>query len=290
MSDYIVRATAASESIRAFAIVSTEMVEYARQVHNASPVVTAGLGRMLSAAAMMGITLKNEKDLLTLQLQGDGPMKGITVTANSEGYVKGFPLVSDVILPPKNKKLDVGGSIFPGYLRVIKDMGLKEPYVGTVQLQTGEIAEDLTYYFAVSEQVPSSVGLGVLVNKDCTVNCAGGFIVQLMPFCEDSIIEKLEENLKNLPSVTDMLSSGMSPEDMLEKVLEGFDIDITEKRDTGFKCDCSVERVERSLSSLSKQDLDDMINDNKPVEVRCQFCNKKYEFSVDDIKTLRQKQ
>jgi len=287
MKDYIIRATAANDSIRAFAIVSTEMVEYARTVHNASPIVTAALGRMLSAAAMMGITLKNEKDLMTLQLQGDGPMKGITVTADSNGFVKGFPLVSDVILPPKNKKLDVGGSIYPGYLRVIKDMGLKEPYVGTVELQTGEIAEDLTYYFAVSEQVPSSVGLGVLVNKDCTVNCAGGFIVQLMPFCEDSIIEKLEENLKNLPSVTDMLSSGMSAEDMLNKVLEGFDVEYTEKRDTGFKCDCSKERVERSIATLNKKDLDDMINDGKPIEVRCQFCNKKYDFSIDDIKALR---
>lgn len=287
MGDYIIRATAAGDSIRAFAIISTEMVEYARQIHNTSPVVTAGLGRMLSAAAMMGVTLKDERDLMTLQLQGDGPMKGITVTAGSDGFVKGYPFVSDVILPPKNKKLDVGGSIFPGYLRVIKDLGLKEPYVGTVELQTGEIAEDLTYYFAVSEQVPSSVGLGVLVNKDATVNCAGGFIVQLMPFCEDSVIDKLEENLKNIPSVTDMLSSGMSAEDMLSKVLEGFDVDIMEKTETGFRCDCSKERVERSLATLKKEDLDDMINDGKPLEVRCQFCNKKYDFTIDDIKALR---
>ena len=181
MNDYIIRATAANDSIRAFAIKGTNLVEEARERHDLSPVVTAGLGRMLMAGAMMGATLKSEKDVMTLQIQGEGPLKGITVTSYPDGFVKGFPLVNDVILPPKNGKLDVGGSIFPGFLRVIKDMGLKEPYVGTVDLQTGEIAEDLTYYFAVSEQIPSSVGLGVLVNKDCTVNCAGGFIVQVMP-------------------------------------------------------------------------------------------------------------
>lgn len=286
MSDYIVRATAANDSIRAFAITSKEMVERARNIHDTAPIVTAALGRMLSAGAMMGVTLKGENDIMTLQLQGDGPLKGITVTANSEGFVKGYPFVNDVVLPPKNGKLDVGGSIYPGYLRVIKDMGLKEPYVGTVELQTGEIAEDLTYYFAVSEQVPSSVGLGVLVNKDLSVNCAGGFIVQLMPFCSDEVIEKLEENLKTLPSVTDMLSSGMTPEDMLNKVLDGFDVNITEKTETGYRCDCSIERVERSLIALNKDDMEEMINDGKPVEVRCQFCDKKYNFTVDDLKKL----
>lgn len=287
MKDYIVRATAANDSIRAFAITSKEMVEEARKIHDTAPIVTAALGRMLSAAAMIGVTLKGDDDLMTLQLQGDGPLKGITVTANSKGFVKGYPFVNDVVLPPKNGKLDVGGSIFPGYLRVIKDMGLKEPYVGTVQLQSGEIAEDLTYYFAVSEQVPSSVGLGVLVNKDLTVNCAGGFIVQLMPFCSDEVIEKLEENLKNIPSVTDMLSSGMTPENMLNKVLEGFDVEIMETTETGYRCDCSIERVERSLIALNKEDMDEMINEGKPVEVRCQFCDKKYEFSIDDLKKLR---
>lgn len=287
MKDYIIRATAASDSIRAFAITGTNMVEEARIMHEASPIVTAALGRMLMAGAMMGATLKSEKDVMTLQLQGDGPLKGITVTSYSDGYVKGFPLVSDVILPPKNGKLDVGGSIYPGFLRVIKDMGLKEPYVGTVDLQTGEIAEDLTYYFAVSEQIPSSVGLGVLVNKDCTVNCAGGFIVQVMPMCPDEVLDKIEENLKVLPSVTDMMSEGATPEDMLNRIFNGLDVDIKEKTETGFRCDCSKERVERSLASLNRQDKAEIIADGKPVEVRCQFCNKKYEFSIEDIKKLK---
>lgn len=287
MNDYIIRATAANDSIRAFAITGTNLVEEARERHDLSPVVTAGLGRMLMAGAMMGATLKSEKDVMTLQIQGEGPLKGITVTSYPDGFVKGFPLVNDVILPPKNGKLDVGGSIFPGFLRVIKDMGLKEPYVGTVDLQTGEIAEDLTYYFAVSEQIPSSVGLGVLVNKDCTVNCAGGFIVQVMPMCPDEVLDKLEENLKILPSVTDMMSDGLTPEDMLNKIFDGFDVDIKAKTETGFRCDCSKEKVERSLASLNKQDKAEIIADGKPVEVRCQFCNKKYEFSIEDIKKLK---
>ena len=285
--DYIVRATAAGDAVRAFAITSREMVEQARVMHETSPIVTAALGRMLSAGAMMGIMLKSEKDLLTLQIRGDGEMQGITVTANSSGFVKGFPNVPVVMLPPKNGKLDVGGAIFPGYLRVIKDLGLKEPYVGTVDLQTGEIAEDITYYFAVSEQTPSTVGLGVLMNKDNTVNCAGGFIVQLLPDCPDEVIDKLEENLKTLPSVTDMISSGLNPEGMLERVLDGLDVEIMEKIPTGFKCDCSKSRVERSLASLGKEDMDSIISDGKPVEVKCQFCNKKYNFTIDEIIALR---
>lgn len=287
MNDYIIRATAGNDSIRAFAITGKKMVEDARVMHEASPVVTAALGRMLMAGAMMGVTLKGEKDVMTLQIQGGGPLKGVTVTSYPDGYVKGFPQVNDVILPPKNGKLDVGGSIVPGVMRVIKDMGLKEPYVGTVELQTGEIAEDLTYYFAVSEQIPSSVGLGVLVNKDCTVNCAGGFIIQVMPFCSDEILDKIEANLASIPSVTDMMSQGMTPEEMLNKVLEGLDVDIKEKTETGFRCDCTRERVEKSLASLNKEDKAEIIADGKPVEVRCQFCNKKYEFSVDDIKKLK---
>lgn len=287
MSDYIIRATAAGDSIRAFAITGKDMVEEARERHETTPVVTAALGRMLMAGAMMGVTLKGEDDVMTLQLKGAGPLKGITVTSYPDGFVKGFPVVNDVVLPPKNGKLDVGGSIAPGVLRVIKDMGLKEPYVGTVELQTGEIAEDLTYYFAVSEQIPSSVGLGVLVNKDCTVNCAGGFIIQVMPMCPDEVLDKIEENLKTLPSVTDMMSSGLTPEDILAKVCDGLDVDIKEKTETGFRCDCSKSRVERSLASLNKEDKADIISEGKPVEVKCQFCNKKYEFSIDEIKKLK---
>ncbi len=243
---------------------------------------------MLSAGAMMGVMMKGDDDLLTLQIQGSGPMKGITVTADSHGNVKGFPNVADVMLPPnKDGKLDVGGAIDMGILRVIKDMGLKEPYVGTCELKTGEIAEDITYYFATSEQIPSSVGLGVLMNKDNTVNSAGGFIIQLMPFCDDKTIDILEENIKNLKPVTTYLSEGKTPEDILNIVLEGLDVTIIDKVDTQFKCDCSVERIERSLSSLSMDDINSIIADNKPVEVKCQFCNKAYNFSIEDIKKLR---
>lgn len=287
MSDYIVRATAANDAIRAFAITSKDIVEEGRQRHNTSPIVTAALGRMLSAGSMMGVMLKGEDDLVTLQIQGSGPLKGVTVTANSKGEVKGFPNVSVVDLPPKNGKLDVGGAIDLGIMRVIKDMGLKEPYVGTVELQTGEIAEDLTYYYAVSEQIPSSVGLGVLMNKDNTVNCAGGFIIQLMPFTAEDVIAKLEENLKTLPSVTDMLSAGKTPEQMLETVLAGLDIDFKETYQVCYKCDCSRDRVIKSLASLGKEDMDDIISDGKPVEVRCQFCNEAYEFAIDELKSFR---
>ena len=288
MSDYIVRATAADDAIRAFAITSKEMVEEAKNHHNTSPVVTAALGRMLSAAAMMGVMMKGEDDMLTLQIQGSGPMKGITVTADAKGNVKGFPNVADVMLPPnKDGKLDVGGAIDLGILRVIKDMGLKEPYVGTVPLQTGEIAEDLTYYFATSEQVPSSVGLGVLMNKDNTVAQAGGFIIQLMPFTSDEVIDKLESNIKDLPSVTAMLSEGKTPEEILQTVLDGFEITIHDTIETGFHCDCSAERVERSLCSLGEKDVKDIIAEGKPIEVKCQFCNKAYNYTVEELVELR---
>ena len=290
MSDYIVRATAADDAIRAFAITSRDMVEEGKNRHNTSPVVTAALGRMLSAGAMMGVMMKGEDDMLTLQIQGNGPMKRITVTADSKGNVKGFPNVADVMLPPnKDGKLDVGGAIDLGIMRVIKDMGLKEPYVGTVPLQTGEIAEDLTYYFATREQVPSSVGLGVLLNKDNTVAQAGGFIIQLMPFTSDEIIEKLEENIKNLPSVTTMLSDGKTPEQILETVLNGFEVTVHETIPTRFLCDCSSERVERSLRSLGEEDMKEIMAEGKPIEVKCQFCNKAYTYTVDELKEIRRK-
>lgn len=288
MGDYIVRATAAEDAIRAFAITSRDLVEQARQNHNTSPVVTAALGRMLSAGAMMGAMMKGEDDLLTLQIQGSGPMKGITVTADAKGNVKGFPNVADVMLPPnKDGKLDVGGAIDLGIMRVIKDMGLKEPYVGTVPLQTGEIAEDLTYYFATSEQIPSSVGLGVLMNKDNTVAQAGGFIIQLMPFTSDEVIEQLEQNIAAIPSVTMMLADGKTPEEILQTVLDGFEVTVHETMPTQFFCDCSSQRVERSLCSLGDEDVADIIADGKPIEIKCQFCNKAYHYTVEQLVALR---
>ena len=247
MSDYIVRATAADSSIRAFAITSKEMVEAARAHHNTSPIMTAALGRLLSGGAMMGIMMKGDKDLLTLQIQCSGPAKGLTVTADSHGNVKGFAMNPDVDLPPNAQgKLNVGGALDLGILSVIKDMGLKEPYVGQTELQTGEIAEDLTYYFALSEQVPSSVGLGVLMEKDNTVKQAGGFIIQLMPFAEEEVIARLEENLQNIKSVTAMLEAGHTPEEMLTQILDGMDVDILDTMPVSFYCNCSKERVQKN--------------------------------------------
>ena len=289
MADYLVRATAADAQIRAFACTTRDTVEAARAAHNTSPVITAALGRLLSAGVMMGSMLKGN-DLLTLQVKGDGPVKGITVTADSMGHVKGYPIVPDVILPANSiGKLDVSGAVGAGTLTVIKDMGLKEPYSGQVALQTGEIAEDLTYYFAASEQVPSCVGLGVLMEKNNTVRQAGGFIVQLMPFATEEVISRLEENIKGLPSVTTMLDQGKTPEEILGTVLDGLDLQVTDQGPAAFQCDCSKERVERALISIGKAELQSMIDDGKVVEVSCQFCGKQYSFQPEELIRLRER-
>lgn len=287
MNDYIIRATAANDQIRAFAAVTTEMVETAREHHNTSPVATAALGRLLTAGAMMGSMMKGEKDVLTLQIKAGGPLQGITVTADSQGNVKGYVGNPDVCIPANSKgKLDVAGAVGPGFLTVIKDMGLKEPYSGQVMLQTCEIAEDLTYYFATSEQVPSAVGLGVLMNKNNTVRQAGGFIVQLMPFAEEEVISRLEQNVQKINSVTNLLEEGHTPESLLEKVLEGFDVQINEKMDTRFHCNCSKERVEKALISIGRKELNEMIQEGKPIEMNCHFCNTNYNFTVEELKEI----
>ena len=287
MNDYIIRATAANDQIRAFAAVTTELVETAREHHNTSPVATAALGRLLTAGAMMGSMMKGEKDVLTLQIKAGGPLQGITVTADSQGNVKGYVGNPDVCIPANSKgKLDVAGAVGPGFLTVIKDMGLKEPYSGQVMLQTCEIAEDLTYYFATSEQVPSAVGLGVLMNKNNTVRQAGGFIVQLMPFAEEDVISKLEQNVQKINSVTNLLEEGHTPESLLEKVLEGFDVQINEKMDTRFRCNCSKERVAKALISIGRKELNEMIQEGKPIEMNCHFCNTNYNFTVEELKEI----
>ena len=288
MSDYILRATAADSAIRAFAITSKELVEEARRDHNTSPVMTAALGRLLSGGAMMGTMMKNDKDLLTIQIQCGGPAKGLTVTADSKGNVKGFPMVADVDLPSNAQgKLDVGGALGLGVMSVIKDLGLKEPYVGQTVLQTGEIAEDLTYYFATSEQVPSAVGLGVLVDRDGSVKQAGGFIIQLMPFTPDEVVDKLEKKITEIASVTEMLEAGDTPEQILENILGDFGFEITDTLPAAFVCDCSKEKVSRAISTLNKKDLDDIINDGEAIEVKCQFCNHAYHFDVEELKEMR---
>ncbi len=287
MSDYIVRATAADSQIRAFAITSRDLVEQSRIYHNTSPVITAALGRLLTGGAMMGAIMKGEKDVLTLQIMCSGPAKGLTVTADSKGNVKGYPQVPDVILPANAKgKLDVGGALDLGVLSVIKDIGMKEPYIGQVQLQTGEIGDDLTYYFATSEQVPSAVGLGVLMNKDNTVKQAGGFIIQLMPFTDDEIIEKLEKKVAEVTSVTDLLEQGATPESLLEQILGEFGLEINETLPVQYHCDCSKERVTRVIASIGKKDIQEMIDDNEPIEVNCQFCDKHYVFSTEELKEI----
>ena len=290
MGDYIVRATAANNQIRAFAATTKELVETARAAHNTSPVATAALGRLLTAGSMMGVMMKGEKDILTLQIKAGGPLEGITVTADSKGNVKGYVGNPNVILHANDKgKLDVAGAVGVGFMNVIKDMGMKEPYVGQTVLQTSEIAEDLTYYFATSEQVPSAVGLGVLMNKNNTVRQAGGFIVQLMPFAEEEVISKLEQNVQKISSVTSLLEEGHTPESLLEKVLEGFDVQIMEKTDTRFHCNCTRERVEKALISIGRKELNEMIQEGKPIEMNCHFCNTNYTFTVEELKEILRK-
>lgn len=285
--DYIVRATAAEAQIRAFACTTRGVVEAAREAHNTSPVVTAALGRLLSAGAMMGSMLKGDRDLLTLQIKGDGPVEDITVTADAAGNVKGYAGVPDVILPANPLgKLDVAGAVGQGMLRVIKDMGLKEPYIGQTMLQTSEIAEDLTYYFATSEQTPSAVGLGVLMERNNTVRQAGGFIIQLMPFASEDVIDRLEKNLAGITSVTAMLDGGNTPEQMLEQILDGLGCEIMDTMPTVFSCSCNRQKIEKVLISLGKKEIQDMIDDGQEIEVNCHFCNEKYKFSVEELKQL----
>lgn len=286
MKDYIVRATAADHQVRAFAATTRDLVETARKHHNTSPVATAALGRLLTAGALMGSMMKNDSDVLTLQIRGDGPLEGMTVTADSHANVKGYVNNPDVMLPPKNGKLDVGGAVGIGLLQVIKDMGLKEPYVGQTILVSSEIAEDLTYYFANSEQVPSSVGLGVLMEKDNTVKCAGGFIIQLMPFAEEKTISQIEENLKKVTSVTKLLEEGKSPEELLETLLGSLGLEITDTMDTKFYCNCSKERVEQAVVSIGKKEIQEMIDEGKDIEVKCHFCNTDYHYTIEDLKRI----
>lgn len=287
MSDYIIRATAAEGQIRAFAATTKEMVEYAREAHNTSPVATAALGRLLTAGAMMGVMMKGDKDILTIKIEGDGPIRGLTVTADAKGNVKGYAVNPEVLLPPNEKgKLDVGGALGIGVLSVIKDIGLKEPYVGQTILVTSEIAEDLTYYFATSEQTPSSVALGVLMNRENTVRQAGGFILQMMPGASEEVIAALENKLNEITSITALLDAGMTPEQVLEHILGDFGMEILDKIPTQFACNCTKDRIEKALISVGKTELQAMIDDGKTIEVNCHFCNKHYPVTVDELKNL----
>ena len=260
--DYMLRATAANGQIRAFAATSRDLVEKARQAHNTSPVATAALGRLMTAGVMMGSMMKADSDLLTIRVEGDGPIGGLTVTADKNGNVKGYAFHPEVMLPPNAKgKLDVGGALGVGVLSVIQDIGLKEPYVGQTILVTGEIAEDLTYYYATSEQTPSSVALGVLMNKENTVRQAGGFIIQLLPGAEEATIAALEKTIGELEPVTTMLNKGMTPENILELILGQFGLEILDKMPIQFTCNCTKSRVEKALISIGGRELQEMIDE-----------------------------
>lgn len=290
MNDYIVRATAADQQLRIFTSSTRNLTERAREIGNLSPVATAALGRLLTAGCMMGCMMKGEKDIMTLQIECGGPIGGLTVTADSGGNVKGYVNHPDVILPPNAKgKLDVAGALGPGFLNVIRDMGMKEPYNGQTQLVSGEIAEDLTYYFATSEQVPSSVGLGVLMERDNHVRQAGGFIIQVMPFAEETVIDRLEQKIADMESVTGLLEQGMTPEEMVEYLVGEFGVEFLGTTPAAFRCDCSRERVYRAIASISREDIRQMIEDGEPIEVNCQFCGQNYRFDVEELETMLEK-
>jgi len=289
MSDMIIRATSADNNIRAFAAQTRKMVEDARQAHNTSPVMTAALGRLMTAAAMMGSMMKNEKGVITLKITGNGPAKGLLVTADAKANVKGYANNPQVLIHAKaNGKLDVAGALGQGTLQVIQDTGMKEPYVGQTELVSGEIAEDLSYYFAASEQIPSSVGLGVLMNRDNTVRQAGGFILQLMPGAPEEIVTILENNVKNVTSVTNLLDQGHTAESMLGFMLGDLGMQVTDRIPTKFYCDCSRNKVEKAIISLGRKEIEDIIKDQETIEVNCHFCNKHYLFTVDELKNIRE--
>ncbi len=292
MSDYLVRATAADDFVRAFAVTSRDLTDEARRRHGLSPVAAAALGRTMAGALMMGVDMKGERDLMTLQFLGDGPLGSVIVTADSHGNVKGFVQNPDVALPlNRYGKLDVGGAVGSGRLRVLKDIGLKEPYTGEVEIQSGEIAQDLTYYFAVSEQVPSVVALGVLVNPGTReVLQAGGYIIQVMPDCPDEIVSELERVCTASEPVTTLLANGGTPESILIGLLSGLDVHITDSTPVRFRCDCSRERVTKALIAMGRGELSAMAAEGKPVTLSCHFCNTQYEFTPDELYQILESQ
>jgi len=288
MKDYTIRATAADGMVRASAAVTTEIVREARNLHNLSPVASAALGRTLTAAVLMSTYLKGEKDKLTIQIKGEGPLGGIVVVSDSHGNIRGYVYNPDVHLPLNDKgKLDVSGAIGPrGHMNIIRDLGLKEPYIGYVDLISGEIAEDIAYYYLVSEQIPSVVALGVLIDTDGSIINAGGFMLQLMPGASEDLIDFLEKKVSTLNSVTSLLSEGKDAEGILEMILGEKGLVILDKDECRYKCSCSRERMESSLISLGEKDLIEMINEDHGAELQCHFCNKKYFFTEDDLRNL----
>lgn len=290
MKDYVLRATAGDGQVRAFVATTRNMVERARDLHKTSKVATAALGRTLTATSMMGLMMKNDGDKITVIIKGGGPIGSILATANSKGIVKGYVDNPNVVVEDyENGKLNVAAAVgSEGTVRVTKDLGLREPYNGSYPMVSGEIAQDLTYYFAVSEQTPSVVALGVLTKEE-EVEYAGGFIVQLMPDATEETISKLESNVANLDSITNMLKEGKTPEDILNIVLDGLNPQILDKCNVGFECECSKERVEGVLISIGQHQLAEIIEEDKKAEIGCQFCNSKYMFDEDELKAILDK-
>ncbi len=287
MSNTLLRAIARDAGIQISAAVTTGLVERARQIHNTTPVATAALGRTLTATAIMGSQLKVDDGSVTVQVKGNGPLGAIVCVGDADGYVRGYLQNPSADLPLRpDGKLAVGAGVGRGYLMVIKDIGLKDPITGTVALVNGEIAEDLTRYFAESEQIPSACALGVLVDTDCTVKCAGGWLVQLMPGVKDADIDRLEANLAKLEPMTTMLNKGMSLEEIVQAVLDGFAVDFLQTDEIGYRCACSREKVERALISMGKTELGKMADEQENSEVTCQFCDKIYTFSREELREL----
>lgn len=287
MSDILLRAIARDAGIQISAAVTTGLVERARQIHNTTPVATAALGRTLTATAIMGSQLKVDDGSVTVQVKGNGPLGAIVCVGDADGFVRGYLQNPSADLPLRpDGKLAVGAGVGRGYLMVIKDIGLKDPVTGTVALVNGEIAEDLTRYFAESEQVPSACALGVLVDTDCTVKCAGGWLVQLMPGVKDTDIDRLEANLAKLEPMTAMLDKGMTLEQIVQAVLDGFTVDFLQTDEIGYRCACSREKVERALISMGRDELSKMAQEQETSEVTCQFCDKIYTFTRAELEQL----
>lgn len=288
MEDYIIRATAANGAIRAFAAVTTNIVQEAHKVHDLSGTASAALGRTLTAAAIVSQMSKNENEVITIQIKGDGPLGGIVVVSDSKANVRGYVNNPQLYLPLNNLgKFDVAGAIGKnGYLNIIRDMGMKEPYIGYVDLVSGEIGDDIAYYFATSEQIPSVVSLGVLVAPDESVINAGGYIIQLMPGADDELICYLENKINEIPYVTSLLGDGKTPEDILELILGERGLEIHEKSSCRYICNCSRDRMERNIISLGNKEIIDIINEQHGAELQCHFCNKKYTFTEEELKGL----
>ena len=290
MSDTLTKAITKDGFFKISAVISTETANRAQQYHQTMPTASAALGRLLTAGLMMADGLKEEDATLTLQLRGDGPLGMLAVVADSKGGVKGYVTNPAADLPLKeNGKLDVGAGVGKGTLSVIRDLKMKEPYIGQIPIQTGEIGDDLAYYFMQSEQVPSVVALGVLVDRDYSISCAGGFLIQVMPGCDEKSLTRLENSLNGIMSVTEMLSQGMNAEDIIRYVMLGFDTEILETLPVGYRCNCSKQRMERAIISLGKQEIQDIIAEQGQAEILCHFCNKGYTFDKSALSEMLEK-